>query len=492
LKVCLATVHLNPAFTPLALLYLKAFLVERRGHPFEDVAVVELPRDADCDQVVDRILQEGPELVGLSCYVWNVKVLMTVAERIKQLRPEVTIVVGGPEVGPRARAVLEAHAAIDIVVKAEGEIPLGDIVEALANQRDVGDVKGIWHRADGQPVDSGEADILTDLNYVPSPHLAKYGDYSGRIICLETQRGCVFRCNFCFYNKDFSIRNRRFDLDRVKDEILHWLGQDVHEIYLMDPVFNLNATRAKEILRFLIEHNHRGTKVHAEIWAEFVDEEMAQLFQDANFQLLEVGLQTTDEAVLMTVERRLRLRRFVEGVGHLRAAGLKFQLQLIYGLPGETIESFKRSLNFAVSLDPWMLAVFPLMVLPGTELWRKAEALGLNFDDEPPYHIRSHATMDAVAIAHGWDVVGALRYLGESRTARILSKEPGVTFADVVDEWIASRRGAPPIDPSEGREAVEQFLVSFCARRGIPDAFYRASLRRERSVWDPDPAALPA
>ena len=488
MKVCLATIHLNPAFTPLALLYLKAFLVERRGCRFDDVAIVELPRDVARDAVVARILahiQPGePAVVGLSCYVWNIGALVAVAAELKRLRPEVTIVVGGPEVGPRARAVLEAHACIDIVVKAEGETPLADIVDALAAGHGVGGVKGIVHRAAGGVVESGEAEIMTDLGVVPSPHLAKYGDFTGRIICLETQRGCVFRCNFCFYNKDFSIRNRRFDLDRVKDELLHWLGRDVREIYLMDPVFNLNAARAKEILRFLIDNNRRGTRFHAEIWAEFVDEEMAHLFRDANFQFLEVGLQTTDAAVLMTVERRLRLQRFIDGVAHLRAAGLKFELQLIYGLPGETVASFKRSLDFAMSLDPYLLAVFPLMVLPGTELWRKADVLGLRFASDPPYHIQSHPTMDASAIAYGWDVVDAVKVLAESRTVRILAKERGVTFADVVDDWIAARRGAPALAPAEIPKAIEAFVLDVCARRGIPDAFYRASWSRERRAQE--------
>ena len=248
----------------------------------------------------------------------------------------------------------------------------------------------------------------------------------------------------------------------------------------MDPVFNLNAVRAKEILRFLVEHNRRGTKFHAEVWAEFIDEEMATLFGDANFQFLEVGLQTTEESVLATVERRLKVQRFVEGIGHLRTAGLKFELQLIYGLPGETLGSFRRSLNFAMSLDPYLLAVFPLMVLPGTELWRKADSLGLHFEDEPPYHIRSHPTMDAPTIAYGWAIVEALRHIGESRTLRVLSKEPGVTFASVVDDWIAFResRSLPPVDP----RAIEEFVVEFCARRGIPDAFYRTSLSREYRV----------
>src|SRR5262249_10464429 len=153
--------------------------------------------------------------------------------------------------------------------------------------------------------------------------------------------------------------------------------------------------------RFILEHNVRGTKFHAEVWAEFIDEEMARLFSDAGFSFLEVGLQTTDEAVLTAVERRLKLQPFIDRIADLRNFALKFELQLIYGLPGETVATFNRSLNFTARLEPYSLAVFPLMVLPGTELWRKADALELEFDDDPPYHVRSHPSMTAEEMAYG-------------------------------------------------------------------------------------------
>jgi len=169
----------------------------------------------------------------------------------------------------------------------------------------------------------------------------------------------------------------------------------------MDPIFNLNAARAKEICRFIAGHNPRRIPIHSEIWAEFVDDELAALMRDAGFHYLEVGLQTTDPTALATTERRLRVERFNEGIAHLQRYRLPFQLQLIYGLPGETRDTFRESLNFAMSLDPPELGVFPLMVLPGTELWRKAAELDLEFDPEPPYHLRSHLSMTADDVQHG-------------------------------------------------------------------------------------------
>jgi anaerobic magnesium-protoporphyrin IX monomethyl ester cyclase len=426
--VCLATVHCEPLFTPLALLYLERYLVERHHVPADAIDIAEFSLEHDTVSAIsDRILQHEPDIVGFSCYVWSITTIMEVVKTIKDARPKTAIVLGGPEVGPVAMSVLEAYPCVDVIVKSEGEIPFGEIVERLDESRSLRDVRGICFREGVDPdalVDTGDAPLLGDVNELPSPHLGiDRARGERRIICLETQRGCVFKCNFCFYNKDLSLRNRRFELDRVKRELLRWIDEDVHSIYLMDPVFNLNAARAKEICRFIAEHNARRVSFHTEIWAEFMDDELASLMRAANFTFVEVGLQTTDVTALATVERRLKLEQFLQGLECLKRHAIAFELQLIYGLPGETPESFHKSLDFAVSLDPPKLAVFPLMVLPGTELWRKAGALGLEFEPTPPYYVRSHYSMTREDIARGWDIVEALQRSGDSRPERLRALE---------------------------------------------------------------------
>jgi hypothetical protein len=202
-----------------------------------------------------------------------------------------------------------------------------------------------------------------------------------------------------------------------------------------------------------------------------MDEELARLMRDANFAFVEVGLQSTDETALATVERRLRTRAFTEGVRLLNAYAIPFELQLIYGLPGDTVAAFRHSLNFAVSLHPPELAVFTLMVLPGTELWRKAAALKLEFDREPPYDVRSHYSMTEADIDYGRRVVEAVQQIGGSRTLHYLAKERGLTFADLVDEWMAWRdeqAWPPPATPNP-----KLFVADYCHRHAIPPAFYR-------------------
>ncbi|HWF86508.1 MAG TPA: radical SAM protein [Vicinamibacterales bacterium] len=470
MKICLATLHANPSFTPLSLLYLKASVVDRLRYPPDDVAILEGAQDADPDVFVTQILATTPAIVGFSCYVWNIKTLMAAARRIKARAPDTIIVLGGPEVGPIAIDVLRANPAIDVVVNSEGEVPFAELIARWRDGDAIDEVRGICRRRGAEIIAHDDAPIVKELGDLSSPHLARFLDLRGRVACIETQRGCVFRCNFCFYNKDLSIRNRRFSLDRVKAEILVALEAEASEIYLMDPIFNLHAERAKEICRFIAAHNDRRVGVQAEVWAEFIDEELATLMRDANFQFLEVGLQSTDGTALATAERRLRIQRFEEGIGYLKAYGIKFELQLIFGLPGDTLASFRKSLNYACSLDPDFLAVFPLMVLPGTELWRKAEGLNLRFDPEPPYLVRSHFSMTADEIAYGDKIMEALEYLRNSRTARSLSREPGVTFAEMIDGWIHWRK--EEAWPEAATPNAKLFIAHFCGQTGIDAGAY--------------------
>ena len=477
MRICLATIHAKPVFLPLALMYLQASLVERVGCPIEDVCVLELDRAVDLDELAERILATDPQVVGLSCYVWNVTALHAIGRRLRARRPSLKIVLGGPEVGPVASSVLTANPYVDVIVRSEGEIPFAAMIEAWRHNTPLSEVAGIAYRFDGGVLETDEAAVVRDLSALPSPHQDQFAPFTGRSVSIETQRGCVFRCNFCFYNKDLSIRNRRFPLDRVKREILYWLDREVQSLYLMDPVFNLNLPRAKEICRFLAERNRRRVRVHAEIWAEFVDDELAALMSAAGMSYLEVGLQTTNENVLASVERRLRMTPFLAGLQHLKRHGLRYELQLIYGLPGETPESFREALDFAAALDPPRLSVFMLMVLPGTELSRKAREFGLVFDPDPPYYVRSHPTMTERHIEEGMDLIRANRLFRRSATMRLLRRWPGQTLSQVLDAWVQGRTGRNSSAPTH--DAVLEFLRTFSDRAGIPRPFVAPLLERD-------------
>jgi anaerobic magnesium-protoporphyrin IX monomethyl ester cyclase len=479
MKVVLATIHSRDKealFTPLALLYLKSYLVEQKGFPIAAIPLLEFrPGRAD-SEIVEEILSENPDVVGLSCYIWNIQKFRRIFHLLKERNPRIKLLLGGPEVGPVAVSVLEKNPAVDAIIKGEGERVFADLVETIQKNDSLAGVNGIAYR-DGVNIHSNpDSPILHDLNELPSPHKPEYGLFNDRQVCLETQRGCVFRCSFCFYNKDYSIRNRRFDLERVKQELLYWMQKGVPRIYLMDPIFNLHADRAKEICRFIIANNTANVTFHTEIWAEFVDEEMAELFQKANFQMLEVGLQTTEESVLSTVERRFKKAPFTKGLQYLRAAGLRVDLHLIFGLPGETLESFRKAIDYAVSLEADIISIFTLMVLPGTALWRQKESLGLCHDPEPCYEIWGTPSMPENEIAYGKKFHQALiRHYNSA--GLLLAKISSLPFSEVLDQWILWSEENKN-EPSKRGCRVEDFIEYFCQKRSGLDASFFLALHR--------------
>lgn len=477
MKIALVTRHANPRFTPLALLYLKARLVACHGLGMDDVSVLEFGPDAGAEDIACAVAALTPDVVGFSCYVWNVETLLEAAARIRHALPLAALVLGGPEVGPVSRAVLEAHPAVDVVVQSEGEIPFGEIVERCRAHRDLGDVNGITWRRDGAIVENPHAAILRDLDALPSPHQLGYGDLADRFVCIETQRGCVFRCAFCYYNKDFSIRNRRFGLERVKREILHGLRSGARRIYLMDPIFNLDARRAKEICRFIIAHNTTDVEFHTEIWAEFVDAELAGLLREARFTFLEVGLQSADPDVLDAAGRPWKADRFAKGFGHLRAAGLATELHLILGLPGQTLDSFKASLDAAAALAPGRIAVYDLLVLPGTETWTKAGALGLVFDPRPPYRIRRTPDLSEADLRTGRRLAGRVDVLRKSVALRLLCAHRGIRWSalgEAAARWEEGAFDGDPAPPGTAAwgERMQGFVRAVCLKHGVDPGFF--------------------
>src|SRR5258706_2635636 len=326
MKICLALKHSNPGFSPLQLMCIKAALLDLGHCGDADVPMLEFHPDTPVEEMVERILAADPDVLALSCYVWNVDASLLAGRRVKTLRPDLHIVLGGPEVGPRADEVIAAHPWVEAVVKNEGEMPMVELADRFRRGAPIDNVPGLVIRQGDRVIDTGPEAFVTDLNALPSPY-RDYSSYSykDRFACIETQRGCVFTCNFCFFNKDTPIRNRRVDPARVNEEITYLLQQDIRQLYFMDPIFNLNAKRAKEICRLIIAQNDRRIAQgrepigsHAEMWAEFVDEELAGLMKAANFNYVELGLQTTDTATLVTIERRLRMDQFIAGVQHLK------------------------------------------------------------------------------------------------------------------------------------------------------------------------------
>jgi hypothetical protein len=240
---------------------------------------------------------------------------------------------------------------------------------------------------EGETVNVSCARPLENLDAIPSPYLSgclPADRYGGAL--WQLSRGCDFACSFCYDQK--GVKGvRRFSLERLKEELDWFVRKRVTQVFVLDSTFNQDMKRAKSVLR-LIETVAPHIHFHFEVRSEFLDVELASLFARVNCSL-QIGLQSADAGVLKGVRRIFNPVDFTAKVELLNESGAIFGFDLIYGLPGDTLHGFAQSLDFALGFSPNHLDIFPLAVLPGTELAAQADDLGVSRLTASPYTVQS-------------------------------------------------------------------------------------------------------
>lgn len=394
MKVLLVAIHPfpSPQAVPLANAFLKSSLATDEGLAgaveveLRDFFAGEAP--ASC---AAALLTENPDAVGFSCYLWNRENCREIAAELRRQLPGLVLFAGGPEPTADPERVL-GESSFDFLIVGEGEFSFVEAMARLCAGRPLAGAAGIACR-EGESVTASFRPPVELLDTIPSPYLAGFlppDRYGG--VLWQLSRGCDFACSFCFDQK--GVKGvRRFSLERLKRELDWFVRNGVSQAFVLDSTFNREMKRAKEILRLIgrvAPHIH----FHFEVRSEFIDQEMARLFARLNCSL-QIGLQSADPQVQKGVRRIFNPDEFSGKVALLNQAGAIFGFDLIYGLPGDTLAGFEKSLDFALALYPNHLDIFPLAVLPGTELAGRADALGLDRQPDPPYALLSTPTFSA-------------------------------------------------------------------------------------------------
>lgn len=309
-------------------------------------------------------------MVGFSVFSWNLERSLYLAPELKRRRPGITILAGGPEITPDN--ALAADDAFDIRICGDGE--------------------AVFRRLLTEPM-PGPGAVLSEpagrlFTGAASPYAAGLLEPELEdLVLLETQRGCPYHCGFCYYNKS---RDR---LSVVPDETvlagMDWaVRRGVSELFLLDPSLNARPGLKRLLREMTRRYPDRLLSIESEIRAEAVDAELADLFAAAGFTEFEIGLQTITPEALAVMRRPTDRKRFLEGARLLSAAGVRAKIDLMIGLPGDTPDGFRRSVDFVAEnglADD--VQVFHLAVLPGTAFRAEARSLGLTYQDRPPYTI---------------------------------------------------------------------------------------------------------
>ena len=396
---------------PIAPGYLKATIEKwaaEQGRA-RDVEVAVLPREV-VDRLGDRALARAiaarkPDVLGLSLFLWNSARSVALARAVKELVPEVAVVVGGPEV-TRDNPWCVAEPGVDLGVVGEGEGTLAELVawllgsghpelERIAGLAIPERSRGGLPVAGAPPVAYTPARPALELAKVPSPYLTGSipTGWDGSI-SVETLRGCPFKCSFCYYYKQFA-KTQAFPRGWLQDHFKFARDQGMRELFFLDPTLNARP-HFSEFLDEVIAANSDGAlELHAELVADMVDDKIADKLARANVKGVEVGLQSANMESLKAVNRMCDLERFAAGVTRMDRRGITVKTDLIIGLPEDDEASVARSMDWVKTRDlDADVQVFHLMVLPGTELREKADDFGYERLRRPPYYATKTRWMD--------------------------------------------------------------------------------------------------
>jgi radical SAM superfamily enzyme YgiQ (UPF0313 family) len=340
-------------------------------------------------RILETILESAqgwePEQVdvGFGVYVWNDREVKRLLGALRRHGFRGRIVLGGPQISYAGSGLEQFYPEADAFVRGYGE----EAMVALASTSERIQFTGVYWAG---RVDRG-LQAQARLERLSSPFLDGVIELSEgqRFIRWETQRGCPFRCSFCQHREAGSrLRRRDIPLERLEREMELFVRSGVEDIAVLDPLFNL-GDHALAVLKTFRELGYRG-RLSLQCHFSTLDDEFLDACEGLDVRL-EFGLQTIHEREARAVERVNDLGKVRAGIGKLRARHIPFEVSIIFGLPEQTLESFRRTIDFCLKQEVPTLKAFPLMLLRGTALEREREKWGLVENDEPiPSVIRSH------------------------------------------------------------------------------------------------------
>lgn len=385
MKTVVTTLNAKYIHTCLALRYLKAY-----AEPDFPVEIIEFTIKDPAMNIVTDLFTKQPDVIGFSCYIWNIEETIPVINMLKKINPDITIVLGGPEVSYDTEYWMKRIPEVDVIVIGEGEATFKELLSALKNGQDLANVKGIAYRKNGEITFTYPREKL-DLNEIPSPFRFQEDlpNLSKRVTYVETSRGCPFSCQFCLSSIEMGVRY--FDIERMKEELLFLMDHGAKTIKFVDRTFNIKRDYALEMFQFLIDHHREDCVFQFEITADIMRPEIIEFLNEnapPGLFRFEIGVQSTNDETNRLIKRRQNFDKLANIVTMVKNGGKIVQhLDLIAGLPKEDYASFRQTFNDVFALRPEELQLGFLKLLRGTGLRIQAEEFGYIYMDHAPYEI---------------------------------------------------------------------------------------------------------
>ena len=380
MKILLAAINSKFVHSNLAVRYLRAYTKDLDY----DCKIREFSINDREEHILKEIIEEKPDVVAISTYIWNVEMAIRLANLIKLVDKNIEILYGGPEVSYDSRLFLKDNVG-EYVIEGEGEKTYREFVEYKLGTKKVEDIKGLHYKKDGEVHSNGSRPLMS-LDEVVFPY-EEDEDLNNKIVYYEGSRGCPFNCKYCLSSTTHGVRFH--SIDRVLRELQFFIDKKVKLVKFVDRTFNCNHKYSMAIWDFLIKAD-TNTKFHFEISADILRNDEIELLRNApidRFQF-EVGVQTTNEEVLNNINRFFNFSDIKEKVEELLSLrNIKQHLDLIAGLPGEDYNSFVNSFNDVHSIRPEEIQLGFLKLLKGSAMREEGEKYKMVYSPYPPYEI---------------------------------------------------------------------------------------------------------
>lgn len=372
MNVVLSTLNSKFIHSSLALRYLKAY-GEAHGQAYD---IVEYTINMPVLHILSDITEHDIDILGFACYIWNIEMTLHVVDMVKAVRPDIKIVLGGPEVSFTADELLERCPNIDYIVQGEGEEAFHALVTALQLGNDGLDpvIPGVRGRRDGSILGSLEAVEVSDLSSIPFPYTEEdMEDLEHKIIYYESSRGCPFSCQYCLSGNKNTVRF--FPQERTLEELQWFIDHGVKQVKFVDRTFNCAPHHHRPLMEFMRDSD-TDMNFHLEMEPELMTEWETNILCETppgRIQI-EVGVQSTHKKTLDAINRYNDWPYIQKSIRPIIQAGrTHVHMDLIVGLPHEDFNRFGQSFNDLFSLQPHALQIGFLKLLKGSGVRRMRE-----------------------------------------------------------------------------------------------------------------------
>lgn len=391
MKILLVACNAKYIHSNLAVYDLQAYASDYADH----IVLKEYTINQQKDDIMRDIYLEHPDVVCVSCYIWNLSFVKELMADLIKILPGADFWAGGPEVSYDSEKFLTENSEFKGVMVGEGEETFKELAGYYVekNPQDLKDMTGICYRDGDQIIHNGWRQIM-DLSSIPFIY-KDLSEFKNRIIYYESSRGCPFSCSYCLSSIDKKLRFR--DTETVKKELQFFIDNKVPQVKFVDRTFNCKQDHAMAIWKYINEHDNGVTNFHFEISADLLREEELQEMSTMRPGLiqLEIGVQSTNPDTIKAIHRTMDFEKLKGIVDRIHSFGNIHQhLDLIAGLPYEDYDSFRHSFNDVYALKPQQLQLGFLKVLKGSHMMEMCREYGIVYKTQEPYEVLSTKWLD--------------------------------------------------------------------------------------------------